>query len=67
MSHRVSASAWSTILCEMHVREHDLREVQYLHTIKMQVQHATIQNETKAYLPFSEFDDKRGYAGFYPS
>jgi hypothetical protein len=51
----------------MHVREHDLRELQYLHTIKMQVQHATIQNETKAYLPFSEFDDKGGYAGFYPS
>jgi len=67
MSHRVSASAWSAILRELHVREHDLCELQYLHTIQMHVKQAVNQNEPKAYLPFSEFDDKGGYAGFYPS
>jgi hypothetical protein len=67
MSHRVSASAWSTIFHELHVREHDLRELQYLHTIQMQVKKSGNHIHTRSYLPFSEFDDKGGYAGFYPS
>ena len=31
IAHHVSSNAWSKILQELHVREHDLRELQYLH------------------------------------
>ena len=67
MSHRVSANGWSAIFCELHVCEHDLRELQYLQTIQMKIKHTPNHNEPKVYLPFSEFNDKGGYSGFYPS
>ena len=34
MAHCVSANAWSKILCELHVHEHDLRELQCLHAVQ---------------------------------
>ena len=65
MANRVSSNAWSQILRELHVREHDLRELQYLDTI--QKHRKQPGNMSNAYLPFSEFEDQQGYAGFYPS
>jgi hypothetical protein len=67
MSHRVSANGWSAIFHELHVHEHDLCELQYLQTIQMQMKHTSNHHEPKVYLPFSEFDDKGGYSGFYSS
>lgn len=69
MSHRVSANAWSKILRELHVREHDLRELQYLHTVQKDMKRANNKaiSKSNSYLLFSEFDDKNGYAGFSPS
>ena len=34
LGHRLSSSAWSKVLREIHVREHDLREIKYLRTFK---------------------------------
>ena len=67
MSHRVSANGWSAIFHELHVCEHDFHELPYLQPIQMQMKHTPNYNEPKVYLPFSEFDDKGGYSGFYSS
>jgi hypothetical protein len=50
---------------ELHVREHDLRELKYLHAIKTDVSHVHIA--LKLYQPFSGFHDQSGYCGLYPS
>lgn len=67
MSQCVSASAWSKILFELHVHEHDLHELQYLHTVQKHMKQANNQDRSNCYLLFSEFDDKNGYGGFSPS
>ena len=69
IAHRVSSSAWSKILRELHVRRHDLQELHYLHAIhnEKKKQHAVGVEDEQAYEPFSEFHNKDGYAGFYPS
>ena len=68
IAHRLSASSWSKIMCELHVREHDICELQYLHAIyKEKKLAAQLDVAEKSYIPFSEFKDKDGYAGFYPS
>ncbi|KAJ7458694.1 hypothetical protein B0H11DRAFT_2199426, partial [Mycena galericulata] len=68
IAHRMSASAWSKILRELHVREHDLRELQYLYAIHRKKKiDATLGIAEQSFEPFSVFDDKSKYAGFYPS
>lgn len=37
IAHRVSSSAWSKIMRELHVHEHDLRELKYLHAVTANV------------------------------
>jgi len=42
--------------------------LKYLHSIQKDQEFKKRQNaEIKPYSPFSEFDNKLGYAGFYPS
>ncbi|KAJ7017554.1 hypothetical protein C8F04DRAFT_979056 [Mycena alexandri] len=68
IAHRLSASAWSKILRELHVRDHDLRELQYLYAIHREKKITKNLNiAEQSYEPFSAFDDKSKYAGFYPS
>jgi len=33
IAHRMSSSAWSSVLCELHVHEHDLQELNYFHAL----------------------------------
>jgi hypothetical protein len=65
----MSSSAWSSVLRELHVREHDLQELNYLHALSIAKKRERAQNVEgiHAYEPFSDFHDKDGYAGFYPS
>jgi hypothetical protein len=70
MAHRLSSSAWSNILRELHIRRHDLYELDYLQAIyreKKSAQCYQMYQKEKIYKPFSTFHDKDGYAGFYPS
>ncbi|PPQ83062.1 hypothetical protein CVT25_005220 [Psilocybe cyanescens] len=68
IAHQLSSSAWSKVLRELHVREHDLREFKYLQAIKKDIKFKTTQGyEVPAYQPFSSFDNSSEYAGFYPS
>ena len=67
-AHRVSSNAWSKILQELHVREHDLRELKYLHTVTTHINDMErIGSAVKTYTPFSGFHDQSGYSGFSPS
>ena len=68
IAHRLSSSAWSKVLRELHIREHDLREIKYLYAIKReQKNHEASGTALKSYQPFSAFNDKVGYNGFSPS
>ena len=69
IAHRMSSSAWSSVLRELHVRQHDLQELNYLHAltaVKKREQALNVEG-VHAYEPFSNFHNKNGYAGFYPS
>lgn len=33
IAHRVNSNAWSKILHELHIHEHDIKELKYLHAI----------------------------------
>src|SRR6202050_1787484 len=69
IAYQMSSSVWSSVLRELHVREHDLQELNYLHALsvaKKQEQALNVEG-VRAYEPFSDFHDKNGYAGFYPS
>jgi len=33
IAHQMSSSAWSGVLHELHVRQHDLQELNYLHAL----------------------------------
>jgi hypothetical protein len=65
----LSSSATSNILRELHVRQRDLRELDYLHAIHCEKKKAEALNlaEEPSYEPFSAFENKDGYAGFYPT
>ena len=63
MAHSLSSNAWSKILRELHLREHDLRELTYLYAIQKE---ESKHNVPKAYPLFSKFEDKSGYAGLAP-
>jgi hypothetical protein len=69
IAHRMSSSAWSSVLRELHVREHDLQELNYLHALSaaQKKEQALNVEGIRAYEPFSDFHDKNGYAGFSPS
>src|SRR5882762_8366201 len=69
IAHRMSSSAWSSVLRELHVREHDLQELNYLHALSVakKRERSFGVEGLHAYEPFSDFHDKNGYAGFYPS
>ena len=68
IAHRVSSSAWSKIMRELHVHEHDLRELKYLHAVTANVgDQSRLNSAVKTYTPFSGFDDQSGYGGFSPS
>lgn len=68
IAHRLSSSAWSKILRELHMRNHDLREIKYLYAIQRdQKLCESIGAEAKLYQPFSAFNDKTAYNGFSPS
>jgi len=69
LAHGLSSSATSNILRELHVRQRDLRELDYLHAIHRQKKEAETLNlaEEPSYEPFSAFENKDGYAGFYPT
>ncbi|THU80100.1 hypothetical protein K435DRAFT_874751 [Dendrothele bispora CBS 962.96] len=68
VAHRVSSNAWEDILRELHLREHDILELRYLHSIQDQQKYNEKWNiaQTK-YIPFSAFDDRTQYAGHAPS
>jgi hypothetical protein len=63
MAHSLSPNAWSKILRELHLREHDLRELTYLYAIQKE---ESKHNVAKAYPLFSKFEDESGYAGLAP-
>jgi len=68
MAHRVSAASWADILHELNVCNYDLHLLEYLQAIvreKQQPNRMGVQGKT--YTPFSSFEDKNAYAGFYPS
>src|SRR5262245_19331187 len=68
MAHRVSAASWADILCELNVRNYDLHLLEYLQAIVREKQQPyRVGMQEKTYTPFSSFEDKDGYAGFYPS
>jgi hypothetical protein len=70
IAHRMSSNAWSQVLRELHIRQHDLQELKYLHAIhtkSTQWQWHSSHAKEPSYIPFSEFKDKNGYAGFSPS
>lgn len=69
VAHRMSSSAWSKVLRELHVREHDLQELNYLHAVLLATKRERSLNHEgeKTYSRFSTFDDKDGYGGFSPS
>ena len=69
IAHQMSSSAWSSVLRELHVHEHDLQELNYLHALsvaKKRERSLSVEG-LHAYEPFSDFHDKNGYTGFYPS
>lgn len=66
MARRLCGNRWSHILRELHTRERDLLNTFYLHAIN----NAVARDPSKAaklHIPFSDFGDSNGYAGFYPS
>ncbi|KAJ7633952.1 hypothetical protein B0H17DRAFT_1149841 [Mycena rosella] len=64
----MSATAWSKILGELHVREYDLRQLQYLYAIhREKAVQKNLDIAERSYEPFSAFDHKSKYAGFYLS
>ena len=68
VAHRLSSSAWSKVLREIHVHEHDLRELKYLQAVQKDLKFRKNSGyEVQNYQPFSNFDNQSEYAGFYPS
>jgi hypothetical protein len=69
VAHHMSSSAWSKVLRELHVRWHDLQELNYLHAVTLEISRSCSlgQDSTQMYEPFSAFDDRSGWAGRSPS
>ncbi|KAJ7452542.1 hypothetical protein FB451DRAFT_1374025 [Mycena latifolia] len=64
MANSMNSNSWAKVLRELHIREKDLRELQYLYAIMRE--RAGIKHPDKAYEPFSDFEDQSEYAGFSP-
>ncbi|KAJ7768322.1 hypothetical protein B0H16DRAFT_1686474 [Mycena metata] len=58
-----TAHGWERILRELHVRNRDLAEQEYLHALK----NCPASQLPVPLVPFSSFGDKEAYAGFAPS
>ncbi|KAJ7744870.1 hypothetical protein B0H16DRAFT_1693088 [Mycena metata] len=58
-----TAHGWERILRELHVRNRDLAEQEYLHALK----NCPVSQLPAPLVPFSSFGDKEAYAGFAPS
>ncbi|KAJ7119377.1 hypothetical protein C8R46DRAFT_1364814 [Mycena filopes] len=54
---------WERVLRELHVRNRDLAEQAYLHALKK----CPTSQRPGSLVPFSSFEDNKGYAGFSPS
>jgi hypothetical protein len=69
VAHCMSSSAWYKVFQELHVCQHDLQELNYLHAIMLEINrsHSLDQDSTQMYEPFSAFDDRGGWAGRSPS
>jgi len=58
VAHRLSSSAWSKVLREIHVHEHDLRELKYLQAIQKDIKlKKSLGYAMQSYQPFSNFDN----------
>ncbi|KAJ7159203.1 hypothetical protein C8R43DRAFT_1177962 [Mycena crocata] len=55
--------AWERILRELHVRKRDLGEQSYVHALN----HCAPAQLPDDLIPFSSFNDQKGFAGFSPS
>jgi hypothetical protein len=64
MANSTNSNSWAKVLGELHVREKDLRELQYLYFATKE--RTDPRHSTKVYEPFSDFEDRAGYAGFSP-
>lgn len=68
-------TCFAKMLRELHMLEHDRRELQYLSTIKYRRTHPTVadmfeqqpRRQSVTYPSFSTFNDRQGYAGHVPS
>ncbi|KAJ7664030.1 hypothetical protein DFH06DRAFT_1394036 [Mycena polygramma] len=60
----LTPNAWERVLRELHVRNRDLRENDYLNALKARESESLLPSTLKL---FSRFSDKAGYAGFSPS
>ena len=68
IAHHVSSNTWSNILHELHVCEHDIRELKYLHSMLCEMKtHWKFGYPPKKYEPFSGFGDQNSYCRFSPS
>ena len=68
VAHQLSSSAWSKVLREIHVHEHNLQELKYLQTVQNDIKSKkSLGYGVQSYQPFSNFDNQSEYAGFYPS
>jgi hypothetical protein len=69
VAHQMSSSAWSKVFQELHVCQHDLQELNYLHAVVLAISqnHSLGPDSTQIFEPFSAFDDRSGWAGRSPS
>ncbi|KAJ7161523.1 hypothetical protein C8R43DRAFT_947710 [Mycena crocata] len=56
MANSINSNSWAKVLRELHVREKDLRELQYLYAVTKKRE--GIKHPTKLYQPFSDFEDR---------
>ncbi|KAJ7174303.1 hypothetical protein C8R46DRAFT_88386 [Mycena filopes] len=64
MANSMNSNSWAKVLRELHFREKDLRELNYLYAVM--TEQAKGNHAVKVYEPFSDFEDRSKYAGFTP-